>query len=96
MSDEYNNEEENEETTTEEKEPRGEEDSEFPAVSLQDIELLMKNTEVWYELLNGKISLDDAKKLFEQNISSIPSQSEGKKAKRKAPAKKVKKEKAKK
>ncbi|AWR94518.1 RNA polymerase subunit Rpo13 [Acidianus brierleyi] len=95
MSDEYNNGEENEETTSEEKEPR-EEDSEFPAVSLQDIELLMKNTEVWYELLNGKISLDDAKKLFEQNISSMPSQSEGKKAKRKAPAKKVKKEKVKK
>lgn len=94
MSDEYNNGEENEETTSEEKEPR-EEDSEFPAVSLQDIELLMKNTEVWYELLNGKISLDDAKKLFEQNISSMP-QSEGKKTKRKAPAKKVKKEKVKK
>ncbi len=83
--------EEGEERVTEE-----EEDSEFPAVSLQDIELLMKNTETWHELLKGKITIEEAAKKLEENSSQLGSRSASKKQRKKSPEKKVKKEKAKK
>ncbi|MEW9490901.1 MAG: RNA polymerase subunit Rpo13 [Candidatus Aramenus sulfurataquae] len=75
---------------TEEKVTEEEEDSEFPAVSLQDIELLMKNTEIWHELLKGKISVEEAKKILEENASQLESRSTSKKQRKKSPEKKLK------
>lgn len=48
-----------------------EEEEELPSLSLQDIELLMKNTKVWDDLIAGKITIDQAKKMFEENLSKL-------------------------
>ncbi|QCO31258.1 RNA polymerase Rpo13 [Metallosphaera sedula] len=45
-------------------------------MSLQDIELLTKNTEVWHRLMSGKISIEEAKKEFEDNNSIFVSKTE--------------------
>lgn len=72
MSDDYNLEEAKEQEVKEGKEDVVEEDEEeLPSLSLQDIELLMRNTEVWDELISGKISVDEAKKLFSENYSKL-------------------------
>ncbi|MEM0288349.1 MAG: RNA polymerase subunit Rpo13 [Metallosphaera sp.] len=69
------------------------EDEGIPAMSLQDIELLTKNTDIWHRLIAGKISIDEAKKEFEANNSLFESKTEKNKvtqSKRKT-TKKVKK-----
>lgn len=60
-----------EEEESSEREESEEEFGEFTFTSLEDIELLVKNTEVWDNLLNGKISIEEAKKAFEENFNSI-------------------------
>ena len=61
---------ENEPETSVDEAGKVEEDEEgVPAMSLQDIELLTKNTEVWHRLMSGKISIEEAKKEFEDNNS---------------------------
>ncbi len=87
MSDDYENKEE-EEPKEEKEEKTEEEEEELPALTLQDIELLMKNTEVWDELIAGKITIDQAKKLFEENYEDLANTQ-----KRKAPKKKTTKSK---
>ena len=64
-----------------------EEDSELVFTSIEDIELLVKNTEVWDNLLQGKISLDEAKKAFEENFQLVL---KGEKRKKKKGSKKTK------
>nr|WP_320056932.1 RNA polymerase subunit Rpo13 [Metallosphaera javensis (ex Hofmann et al. 2022)] len=64
-----------------------EEDEGVPAMSLQDIELLTKNTEVWHRLMSGKISIEEAKKEFEDNNSIFVSKTE--KGKKKTPKKRT-------
>ncbi|QKQ99818.1 RNA polymerase Rpo13 [Metallosphaera tengchongensis] len=70
----------------------------IPALSLQDIELLTKNTEVWYKLISGKISLEEAEKEFNSNFSSYQTKPERRKSrstksKTQKKAKKMKKKK---
>lgn len=102
MSDDYNLENEAKEETVEEKEELGteEEEEELPSLSLQDIELLMRNTEVWDELISGKINIEQAKKMFEENFSRLyavqkkkVSITSGAKKKKQSKAKKTKKKK---
>ncbi|WP_245544620.1 RNA polymerase subunit Rpo13 [Metallosphaera yellowstonensis] len=70
---------------------RGEDEEEgVPAMSLQDIELLSKNTEVWYKLISGKIGIEEAKRLFEENSSTTQTKSEKSKASKKKSPKKSK------
>ncbi|MEM0363702.1 MAG: RNA polymerase subunit Rpo13 [Sulfolobaceae archaeon] len=92
-------EEESSEEKTESEEGEGSEESEeFPKLSIQDIELLMKNTEIWDNLLNGKISVDDAKRLFEETYKEYAEADSRKKLKgamsKKSKKKSKKKEKA--
>ncbi|BDC19215.1 RNA polymerase subunit Rpo13 [Acidianus sp. HS-5] len=87
MSDDYENKEE-EEPKREREEKTEEEEEELPALTLQDIELLMKNTEVWDELIAGKISIEEAKKMFEENYEDLANSQ-----KRKAPRRKTTKSK---
>lgn len=54
----------------------------------------MRNTEIWDNLLNGKITLEEAKKLFEDNYKEYEKRDSRRKAK-KAVSKKVKKTKKK-
>ncbi|AWR97185.1 RNA polymerase Rpo13 [Acidianus sulfidivorans JP7] len=72
MSDDYesNDSEEKKIEETEDK-TEEEEEGELPPLSLQDIELLMKNTEVWDDLISGKISVEEAKKLFTENYTKL-------------------------
>lgn len=68
---------ENEPETSVDEAGKVEEDEEgVPAMSLQDIELLTKNTEVWHRLMSGKISIEEAKKEFEDNNSIFVSKTE--------------------
>jgi len=53
----------------------------LPALSVADIELLMKNSEIWDNLLNGKISVEEAKKMF-QELASRYNTSDRKKKKK--------------
>ncbi|ACP35831.1 conserved hypothetical protein [Sulfolobus islandicus Y.G.57.14] len=78
------------EEVSEEREVEETSEEEFPKLSIQDIELLMKNTEIWDNLLNGKISVDEAKRLFEDNYKDYEKRDSRRKAK-KAVSKKVKK-----
>ncbi|AAK40725.1 RNA polymerase Rpo13 [Saccharolobus solfataricus] len=82
------------EEVNEEKEVEETSEDEFPKLSIQDIELLMRNTEIWDNLLNGKITLEEAKKLFEDNYKEYEKRDSRRKAK-KAVSKKVKKTKKK-
>ncbi|QGA67653.1 RNA polymerase Rpo13 [Sulfolobus sp. E11-6] len=85
----------NDEEVSEEKEVEEALEEELPKLSIQDIELLMKNTEIWDSLLNGKISIEEAKKLFEDNYKEYEKRDSRRKTKR-AVSKKVKKTKKKK
>ncbi|ARM77104.1 RNA polymerase subunit Rpo13 [Acidianus manzaensis] len=73
MPDDYESNDTEEKNKLEEKEDKTEEEEEgeLPPLSLQDIELLMENTEVWDELISGKISVDEAKQLFSENYSRL-------------------------
>ncbi|AEE93617.1 MULTISPECIES: RNA polymerase subunit Rpo13 [Acidianus] len=82
MSDDYENKEE-EEPKEEKEEKTEEEEEELPALTLQDIELLMKNTEVWDELIAGKITIEQAKKLFEENYEELANSQKKKTARKK-------------
>ncbi|QGA54811.1 RNA polymerase Rpo13 [Sulfolobus sp. E5-1-F] len=84
----------NDEEVSEEKEVEEALEEELPKLSIQDIELLMKNTEIWDSLLNGKISIEEAKKLFEDNYKEYEKRDSRRKTKR-AVSKKVKKTKKK-
>jgi|OSPMetMinimDraft_2_1075162.scaffolds.fasta_scaffold00046_8 hypothetical protein len=70
-------------------------EEEFPRLSIQDIELLMKNTEIWDKLLDGKISIEDAKKIFEENYKEYEERDSRRKVKKSGGAKKTKKAKKK-
>ncbi|EZQ03098.1 MULTISPECIES: RNA polymerase subunit Rpo13 [Acidianus] len=96
MSDEssYEGKEEEEKTDSEVEERSRGGDDDLPAMSLQDIELLMKNTDVWYNLISGKISIEEAKKLFEENYETILA-SQRKKAEKKKSVRKSRKPKKK-
>jgi len=89
---------EDKEVIAEEKvEEEEEEDSEFMFTSIEDIELLVKNTEVWDSLLQGKITIEQAKKVFEENLALILKSEKGrKKSKKSKVTKKGKKSKGKK
>ncbi|WP_054836149.1 RNA polymerase subunit Rpo13 [Metallosphaera hakonensis] len=92
MSEDYEDESEPQ-TQAEDVRTEDEDEGGVPAMSLQDIELLTKNTEVWHNLISGKISLEEAKKEFEDNNSIFENKTEKSKArpsKRKV-AKKTKK-----
>lgn len=84
MSEDEEREEEVSEEISEEKE--GEEskeveevEEEFPKLSIQDIELLMKNTEIWDKLLDGKISIEDAKRYLRKTIRNMKNETLGEK-----------------
>ncbi len=81
MSDEEVNEKKDvhEDTEVEERE-----DSELPFLSIQDIEVLMKNTEIWDKLLQGKIDIEEAKREFEKNGKDFDGIEDKKKAKKQA------------
>ncbi len=70
------------EEVSEEREVEETSEEEFPKLSIQDIELLMKNTEIWDNLLNGKISVDEAKRLFEDNYKDYEKRDSRRKAKK--------------
>ncbi|TRM85090.1 RNA polymerase Rpo13 [Sulfolobus sp. F3] len=95
MPEDENEDEYREESSAGEGEEKVEEESEeLPKLSIKDIELLMKNTQIWDDLLNGKISVDEAKLNFDQIFKEYEGGDSKKKTKR-VPAKKVKKPKRK-
>ncbi len=82
----------------EDSEPEEHEDDDLPFLSIQDIEILMRNTDIWDKLLQGKIDIEEAKKEFEVNGRVFDGIEDRKKAKKQASrkAKSKKKEKKKK
>ncbi|WP_054838090.1 RNA polymerase subunit Rpo13 [Sulfuracidifex metallicus] len=65
------------------------EDDDLPFLSIQDIEILMRNTEIWDKLLQGKINIDEARREFEVNGRVFDGIEDRKKAKKQASRKKA-------
>jgi hypothetical protein len=81
----------------EEEESRGQEAEseetaeEFATMTVADIEVLMKNTEIWDKLLSGRISIEEAKKMFDEVQSSYSTDKRKKRTTKKAKKAKSKK-----
>ncbi|BBG24184.1 RNA polymerase subunit Rpo13 [Sulfuracidifex tepidarius] len=79
-----------------EPEEREHEDDDLPFLSIQDIEILMRNTDIWDKLLQGKIDIEEAKREFEVNGRVFDGIEDRKKAKKQASRKAKSKKKEKK